>query len=259
MKAWCDLLHAVAVSVRAALDLPKHLLLTEEDDDDTTFSVDLLRAFYYDRVDPSASTTLGSSPHTDWGSFTVVYQDHVGGLQTYCRQCDKWMDVDAAAEESPSSSSSILNFIVHVGDITSLVINHAATLHDETDLVHPNRIMDDESRCHEQLLFPSPRHRVLAPVREKRVSLVYFAYPVPELSMSDIIDAMRPWYRRYCGEEPESSICYDDYYVLQNQAVQTTKAKCSQDESKARQQFDSIRNLPIRQVLQDKWQQVQRA
>ena len=55
-----------------------------------------------DDDDRSLAEALGSSPHTDWGTLTVSLQDDRGGLQTHCRMCDAWSDVDA----SPPSSSS---------------------------------------------------------------------------------------------------------------------------------------------------------
>ena len=87
-------MYTIAKKVRHVLDLPSHVLLYENDDNDTSRDcdngkngkiIDLMRVFYYHRVvQREASTTtpivLGSSPHTDWGSFTIVWQDDVGGL-----------------------------------------------------------------------------------------------------------------------------------------------------------------------------------
>ena len=94
IESWCNAMYTIAKHVRHVLDLPSHVLLYENDDNDTSRDcdngkngkiIDLMRVFYYHRVvQREASTTtpivLGSSPHTDWGSFTIVWQDDVGGL-----------------------------------------------------------------------------------------------------------------------------------------------------------------------------------
>ena len=106
MASWCTAMYTIAKSIRQVLDLPSHVLLHEDDesnsknrDVDNGKMIDLMRVFYYHQVqeqqqnqqqqesnDKNANTkksppiVLGSSPHTDWGSFTIVWQDDVGGL-----------------------------------------------------------------------------------------------------------------------------------------------------------------------------------
>lgn len=162
LHRYATLMKEVARQVQRALGLPDNVLLTDEAD-----CMDLLRAFSYD-VAPTAS--LGSSPHTDWGSFTVVWQDSVGGLQTYCRACDRWIHVPAANKGS---------WVVHVGDVTSLVTG-----------------------------WPSPLHRVVSPTKQKRLSLVLFCYPPPSKSLHEIAKQLPP---------PVVDVDYADYSLLQNQ------------------------------------------
>eukprot|EP00554_Chaetoceros_debilis_P010665 CAMPEP_0194109020 /NCGR_PEP_ID=MMETSP0150-20130528/8623_1 /TAXON_ID=122233 /ORGANISM="Chaetoceros debilis, Strain MM31A-1" /LENGTH=69 /DNA_ID=CAMNT_0038797877 /DNA_START=33 /DNA_END=239 /DNA_ORIENTATION=+ len=67
--------------------------------------MDLLRVFRYDAMTNARQqyAHLGSSPHTDWGSLTVVWQDSMGGLQIYCHDCDKWNDVDVGVDVDESA------------------------------------------------------------------------------------------------------------------------------------------------------------
>ena len=100
-------------------------------------NVDLLRLFYYDQVPPPThneqqqlhQSILGSSSHTDWGAFTVVWQDQVGGLQTWCPACDVWRNVEASFDDDTGNNNKddgMLRFVIHVGDVTSLALAHAA-------------------------------------------------------------------------------------------------------------------------------------
>lgn len=107
VKRWCRTLSWIAQRVCHAMLVPEGALISKDPEE----SLDLLRVFRYY---PTATTTtkseareviqvaspertqlLGSSEHTDWGSLTIVWQDDVGGLQTYCQVCNKWIDVDA--------------------------------------------------------------------------------------------------------------------------------------------------------------------
>ena len=50
--------------------------------------LDLLCIFHYFsekqlETEGLLNPALGSNQHTDWGSLTVIWQDSVGGLQTY--------------------------------------------------------------------------------------------------------------------------------------------------------------------------------
>jgi 2OG-Fe(II) oxygenase superfamily len=132
MQNWCQVLHHTASSIRQAIQLPSDTFLLEKKghgDVSSQEPLDLLRAFYYETVPEEASnkesSVLGSSPHTDWGSFTIVWQDSVGGLQTFCHACQAWVDVPANKVEHGGDEKRVLQLVVHVGDVTSLAI-HAA-------------------------------------------------------------------------------------------------------------------------------------
>jgi isopenicillin N synthase-like dioxygenase len=185
--------------------------------------VDLLRVFLYD---PVSVEQLGSSPHTDWGSWTVVWQDDVGGLQTYCQAHEKWVNVAASPLETSRAT-----FVVHVGDVTSLAMGHASS--QSTTIV-----------------WPSPKHRVISPSESiPRASLVYFAYPPPGISLKDMEQALgsERW-----GDVP-AAIPYNKYFVLQNQSTGDKQAQSPEET------YRDIRSRPLDSVFAEKWQQVQRS
>lgn len=230
MVDWFQLFHKIAVAVCRHLQMPYNSLLEE---DKPMQRLDVLRAFYYETVGQSIQNQddgvdpLGSNPHTDWGSFTIVWQDEVGGLQTYCRRCRVWTDVNPVPN----------TFVVHCSDITSLVL---------------------------QSKWPSPLHRVVSPKCERRASLVYFGYPPRHLSLKNISESLSTFRRlnlqTAASEEDYSTLMNSDhanhllgdYSLLKNQAVEAAAPGA------AKQQFARIYDIPLHQVIQDKWQQVQR-
>ncbi|GKZ01315.1 hypothetical protein MPSEU_001082500 [Mayamaea pseudoterrestris] len=284
MKTWTKLLHAVAASVRRALQLPGGLLLDEEDDGDYKPSscTDLLRAFYYHPVasdsDGSNNTaTFGSSPHTDWGSFTVVYQDEtIGGLQTYCRRCGEWINVPTIAElnhaarpSDAAAASTFVRFVVHIGDITSLAIHQALLLENAaTNALATSLAADRNDTTTPFACFPSPLHRVVSPTTEARVSLVYFAYPPSYRSIREVAErlALANWIANVSQHVPlqkSQPVSYQDYYLLQNQSAEASMdaTNCDEDNAaavSATAEFERIVDLPVGSILQDKWRQVQR-
>jgi hypothetical protein len=255
MKGWVSVLHSVAVTVQRIVQFPEGILLHEESchSNDEAISMpcsaDLLRAFFYDTVTPSSdvsSQCLGSSPHTDWGSFTVVWQDTVGGLQTFCHGCEQWANVPAESH----GDSGVVRFVVHVGDVTSLALGHA--LQTSSNKRREEAATDDNFET-SSVVWPSPKHRVLSPTIQKRASLVYFAYPPHDISIREITTNLSSW----CQQQPEDSqslgtnrVPYDDYYLLHNQS----KASSVTPE----QQFGAIVDRPLKDILADKWEQVQR-
>ena len=77
---------------------------------------------YYPAIDPDklARTQWSFSPHTDYGSFTLLTQDRVGGLQA--RNCDgEWIDI-------PPIDGT---FVVNIGDTMARWTNdlYASNLH----------------------------------------------------------------------------------------------------------------------------------
>jgi hypothetical protein len=223
MVGWFELFHKIAVTVCRHLQLPSNTLLEE---DPQSQRLDLLRAFFYETAGENScedgAVTLGSNPHTDWGSFTIVWQDEVGGLQTYCRSCEVWTDVKPVPN----------TFVVHCSDITSLAL---------------------------QTKWPSPLHRVISPKHERRASLVYFGYPPRHLSLKSIADSLSsfrdPQQRQSSKDSAPSEHSEEtlkSYSLLKNQALNAGVSGA------AKQQLECIYNMPIQQVVQDKWQQVQR-
>lgn len=79
-------------------------------DDKITHHRSALRSLYY----PCFSSALPcnqyrSSAHTDYGAFTILKQDSIGGLQVQSRSDDQWIDV-------PFIENS---FVVNLGDLMS--------------------------------------------------------------------------------------------------------------------------------------------
>jgi hypothetical protein len=252
ISVWCRALQQVAVQVAKALDLPPNLLL--DTNTNPTTSLDLMRVFYYHAVDVVDNNTngnavdnqekvLGSSPHTDWGSFTVVWQDDVGGLQTYCHACQTYGDV--APSKTPTKeevTNHIWNCIVHVGDVTSLALAAAAAAAAVSD-------SEDASSHHEIQQWPSPKHRVVSQNR-LRTSLVYFGYPPPHLSLEDVTCALAKWAPKSHSCSKRSSLPLDEYYLLKNQSTESNVTAATV--------LQSIQNQPLGKVFSQKWKQVQR-
>eukprot|EP00978_Attheya_sp_CCMP212_P036313 scaffold163707_cov49-Attheya_sp.AAC.1 len=283
--------------IHDSLSLLNHASMTNNKPRTTCCNVDLLRAFCYDAVEleeddgnnptkDDDARLLGSSPHTDWGTLTVVWQDSKGGLQTYCHAHDQWTNVEVATnadtttdatdttttneEEKLSQTKNtsdtmtshhpneeedvIISLFVHMGDFTSLATRGA---------------------------WPSPRHRVVCPIRPRttttsshhhdntledvretcRCSLVYFAYPPPGVTLGMAQDAFQQqlvWTSKMNkDDEPDKdgTIPFSQYSVLQNQS------NVSQQQAKNAEQimYQRIQSIPFDQVIQDKWNQVQRA
>jgi hypothetical protein len=197
-----DVLHSIALTVSRQLGIPENVLLYEsksqvdcKSHQGCKCNLDLMRVFLYDPCFP----TLGSSPHTDWGSWTVVWQDSMGGLQTYCPIHDAYVDVTSPnAENGTLPSQTYDYFVLHVGDITSLAIGHI--------IGRPDR-------------FPSPRHRVICPKESPRVSLVYFAYPPPSKTLMQIEDDLQSLslFEFKSTGHKTSCVSYDSYFLLKDQ------------------------------------------
>lgn len=286
LESWSRLCKEVAVAVCRMLELPPILLSPSPAPQESAgqpkhASVDLLRAFCYDVVSDPCKTnqedlstkTMGSSPHTDWGSFTVVWQDRVGGLQTYCRTCQVWVDVPSTPTASENAAKGReeqpdrrIKFVVHVGDMTSLAIRQALSLSSASRASTVKASENRDSACIESAPsvkpFPSPLHRVLSPIAEKRVSLVYFAYPCPEATVDDLVRAVLEWKllpvgttHRPGSRSADRDVPFEEYYLLRDQQQ-------SQQSDNARQsgadRFRELLHLPVRVALEEKWNQVQR-
>ena len=299
LPRWTEALHAVASLVIDLLDIPPSLVLREgrcrctSKDDGSSIelargccNIDLLRVFRYDAVPPpkrnDETTTddvdpvvMGSSAHSDWGTLTVVWQDTKGGLQTYCHECDKWSDVDAASAQSSSSDGGIASVFVHVGDFLSLATS------------------DGEGGDGDVPVWPSPRHRVKCPTTGKGVtdssrvadsceecrrSLVYFAYPPPGVSLDDVRRVVSPLASTPSGRSPSSSTTsvvdgakrdaaaaigtvYDTYSLLHDQSHREESSLAKErggDLTSSLRTHERMRSIPFDRVISEKWNQVQR-
>ena len=275
-------------------------------------NIDLLRFFRYDAINsPSHDNNynnnnkddtnedpqvMGSSPHSDWGTLTIVWQDDKGGLQTYCHACDVWSDVDVSsftkAEDTTNdncgesatikngSSNRKCSLFVHIGDFLCL----ASIQNEEGNIDYP--------------IWPSPRHRVLCPTirhdnnatsdnskgsaKDCRRSLVYFAYPPPNISLDTVQKVISPIIssndassiqsvKTTVNEESSTTEFYNHYSLLHNQSKQSSslaeeKDTSSMEERKeedneelsAFQAYQTIKNLSFDKVIEGKWNQVQR-
>ncbi len=282
LERWTLALHAVAMAVSNRLNWPQNLLVQDGPCDlhhspTSPCNVDLLRVFFYDRIIPPPNTTprsaplvLGSSPHSDWGSLTVVWQDDVGGLQHFCVRCRAWVDIAPA----PVTSQK-LHLVVHLGDVASLAIGHtAAAVETGKAAATPTAAAAAPPSASPRGLttttsppwsWPSPRHRVLCSTVRNRVSLVYFCYPPPRLSLQDLEDGLRNWSTNI----PPTIMPYSCYALLHNQSSSSSTAsgdnkeqpknnKNSNTPSNPQEMYRSIRARPLQEVFAEKWLQVQR-
>ena len=253
---WTKALHSVASVVIHSIGISQQVVLNETNcgclrkivsnkKNYTNLStekcnVDLLRCFRYDAISTEEIDQLGSSSHTDWGSLTVVWQDDKGGLQTYCHACEKWTDV--AAPERKSASNTIINLFVHVGDFLSLATHGEGMAH--------------------LPIWPSPRHRVICPTKQPnksessqcRRSLVYFAYPPPNISLAAAQKVVEPL---ICAESCESTVMFQDYSLLHDQSQQQADQLIGGSSTNF-ETYEKMRRRPFGEVIQEKWEQVQR-
>lgn len=258
VKNWCSTLSWVAHRIcDLVLDLPPNTFLA----DDPNESLDLLRVFHYYAVgavsedDPSSSSsspsTFGSSEHTDWGSLTVVWQDSIGGLQTYCRACQKWMGVRVEREAEPdTTASNRWQCVVHVGDMASLALDRSGDTPDW-----------ETTDNHVSFPWPSPKHRVVSPVHKERASLVYFGYPPRGLSMQGIQTILdNGW--EHCSTRGRR-LPLEEYFLLRNQSAAKADTTddhldSAEDESESSRLYQTMWNLPIQDIVRLKWEQVRR-
>jgi hypothetical protein len=258
---YIQILHAVAACILSpiVLNLPANTFIQENPCSCSgSFStniccMDLLRIFKYDAVSSvqEQRRNLGSNPHTDWGSLTVIWQDQNGGLENYCYSHQRWNTVDVLVDEPDHT-----HLFVHVGDFLSLAMNHS-----------------NHESC---IRWPSPRHQVLCPLASKsaessipsaRYSLVYFVYPPMGVSLQDaeerIHSNMENGNYLQVREEQEPDIFpYDRYFLLLDQSSSNhknqPKRQSHSETDHAKNQWERIRTTPFHLVIQEKWSQVQR-
>ena len=255
-------LHKVAVVLcLEAFNLPLGSFVCGEENFNP--SKDLLRVFRYDALssDEEQLLNLGSSIHTDWGSLTVVWQDDVGGLQIFCHKCDKWNNVEARGGVWDENKS--IRLFIHVGDFMSLAVN--SWYYKSTD----------EIKISEQTVrWPSPTHRVICPVRRSgsshhsRCSLVYFAYPPNGISLSDAIRSLSEQNestKTECRTKDKinctsnTTFPFKRYMLLNDQSVDNGNTSHMEQNEISKNMFERILYQPIDEVIEQKWNQVQRS
>lgn len=100
---------------------------------------------FYPSRDP-ASVQWGFAPHTDYGTFTILLQDDLGGLQARNSDGD-WIDVPPISE----------TFVVNVGDLLERWTNN---------------------------LYVSTLHRAVNTSPKSRLSNAFFVYPDPQSTIT---------------------------------------------------------------------------
>ncbi|KAM9958038.1 hypothetical protein ACTFIW_013014 [Dictyostelium discoideum] len=103
-----ELMGLIAISLNLPEDYFNGLYLNHPH-----FNLGLLKYMSFDDgVDSDDKTTkFGNEPHCDWGLFTLVYQDDVGGLQALSKSTGNWINV------IPISGS----FIFNIGDMLEII------------------------------------------------------------------------------------------------------------------------------------------
>lgn len=241
VKSWCLGLSSIARIVSCdILKLPPNTFYTQDDDDNhkNNACLDLMRVFFYHATEQP--NNLGSSPHTDWGTWTVVWQDEVGGLETYCRACKKWV----AVRPSEPTTGETWRCILHVGDMASIALDHSQQLGSDNKMSNPDSTTTQS--CN--IKWPSPRHRVLCS-KEERTSLVYFGYPPVSSSIEDMHLQLKDWKLSSRGLR----LPLKEYYLLHDQSKDSKEDSIDYDAT-----FNKLKSLPLQELIQEKWKQVQR-
>lgn len=132
-----------------SLDLPEDYLESFHD------RLGCIHSFnYYPPIDPDVADKLwGFSPHTDYGTFTILHQDNSGGLQA-CNAAGEWIDVPPIAN----------TFVINVGDLLARWTNDT---------------------------YVSTLHRVMNRSATARLSISFFAYPNPRAEIASLESCLR--------------------------------------------------------------------
>jgi isopenicillin N synthase-like dioxygenase len=109
---------------------------------------------FYPATPPGAERNWGFSPHSDYGSFTILVQDHKGGLQA--------RNADGAWIEIPPVPGT---FVVNVGDLLQRWTND---------------------------VYISSLHRVLNAGSDARMSISFFVYANPRAEIACLETCVSP-------------------------------------------------------------------
>ena len=238
LNKWSHAMHQLTKVLANLLHLPKPMIAEHtcccRSSSSPCCNYDLLRLFRYDPVLDSSSClqTLGSSEHTDWGTFTIVWQDHVGGLQTYCPKHDLYNNVTP-----PESRTSKVSLFVHVGDFLCIAKGF--------------------DRNGVNFIWPSPKHRVVSPISNPRFSLVYFAYPEPQFTLAQATESL-------LSSSQDSKICHPNnqqqIIPLQQLSLLCDQSANATSTTGAWDILQDMYHQPFAShVIPNKWSQVQRS
>lgn len=112
---------SLALTLSRALSMSLHLPETYLDDYYRSMSHNMLLNYYPPLSEAALARNQWSfSPHTDYGGFTLLSQDSIGGLQVL-NAGGQWIDVPPRDEQ----------FVVNIGDLTAMWTNdlYKSTLH----------------------------------------------------------------------------------------------------------------------------------
>ncbi|KAM9990959.1 hypothetical protein ACTFIY_007016 [Dictyostelium cf. discoideum] len=102
-----ELMGLIAISLNLPEDYFNDLYLNHPN-----FNLGLLKYMSFDKSDDDDKTTkFGNEPHCDWGLFTLVYQDDVGGLEALSKSTGNWINV------KPIRGS----FVFNIGDMLEII------------------------------------------------------------------------------------------------------------------------------------------
>jgi len=160
--------------------------------------ISLLRAFHYfpsSSLPPSIppSRAVGSSPHTDWGLFTIILEEgggedvEEGGLQIRRRRLQRQQEEEGGGEgmeeefEWVGVRAAPGTLIVNCGDFLSLVSRRVlGGMEGRREGGMGDKEEEEsgrEGREGRAPFFQSPVHRVILAKEQHRTSLVFFYYP----------------------------------------------------------------------------------
>ena len=136
----------IARAMAIALKLPESFLIDRHDKQDNT-----LRLLHYPPIEKALEQDqLRAGEHSDYGSFTLLFQDTIGGLEVRNAH-DEWI-------EAPFIPETVL---VNTGDLMQRWTNH---------------------------IFRSTKHRVGIPqdqkVKQSRYSIAFFCHPNHDTEIS---------------------------------------------------------------------------
>ncbi|KAK9748876.1 hypothetical protein RND81_02G087200 [Saponaria officinalis] len=170
-QKYCEEMHKLSMVIMELLAIS----LGVEQDFFTNFYEDaksIMRMNYYPPCD-EPNLVLGTGPHCDPTSLTVLYQDDVGGLEVFVQ--DKWQSIEPRADA----------LVINIGDTLMAMTNgkYKSCLH--------RAVVNDNTERVSMAFFLCPREdkvvRPPGPLSEPRM--------YPDFSWSDVIHFTQNHYR----------------------------------------------------------------